>query len=106
MGSQGETVAPQGFSLGILLIKRAYFSTDFLLETRYIDPIILKIVPLMVLPAVVKQLQAYRCLFFDKNRENVPRKSIGSPNSKAEPLSKDNTNFTEPTSNDCRFFNS
>ena len=93
-------------SLGILLIKRAYFSADILFESRYIDPIIMKIVPMMVLPAVLKQLQAYRCLFFDKNRENVAKMATESSNSRDKFPLKDSSNLKESTSKDCRFFNS
>jgi len=62
------------FAVTGLLMKRLCFRTDLLFETSHIEPIILKLVPFMVFPPIVKQLQSYRCLFFDYGKTNLKKK--------------------------------
>ena len=49
--------------LVLLTIKRFHFGTDHDFENAHIDPYILRIVPLMILYAVIQEILLYKCLF-------------------------------------------
>ena len=69
------------FAVTGLLMKRICLSTDLSFETNHIEPIIFKLVPFMVFPPIVKQLQSYRCLFFDCDQTKLKKNENSSSSS-------------------------
>ena len=95
------------FAVVSLITKQLYFTTDLSFETRYTDPVILKIVPMTVFPPVLKQIQAYRCLYFDRKKEtNFNKIESNAQNSNETIETNNNSEQRHSVSKDCKFLNS
>ena len=90
-----------------LIVKQLYFTTDLTFETRNIDPIILKIVPMTVIPVILEHVQAYRCLYFDRKKEtNFNKIESNAQNSNETIETNNNSEQRHSVSKDCKFLNS
>ena len=59
-----------------LTIKRLYYTTDLIYEKAHVEPYIIKCVPLVIVPPILRQIRRYRCLFIDRSKFRF----MGMPN--------------------------
>ena len=89
-----------------LAIKNVYFVPDQTFEETYFDRVLLKIAPLMLLPSIIKQIQNYRCLFFDQ-RKSFIKSMVNNVQTSRPTIDRINTAENKSTgARDSKFFNS
>ena len=89
-----------------LTIKRLYFTTDLIYEETQVEPYIIKCVPFMVVPPILRQIRGYGCLFIDRSKLTF-KGMLNNVQTCTTALDKNDTSKGEPSgANECKFLNS